>query len=78
METSTSYTGGILKVAGALRDKIKKAKPQMDPMRNRKESHKNVSSERKFRQNMDWISTGNTERVDVLDAQRCPMPQSAQ
>lgn len=48
--------------------KFEKAKPQMDPIRNRKEFYKNVSSERKFRENTDWISTGNTEGDDVLDA----------
>lgn len=46
--------------------KFEKAKPQMDPMRNRKEFYENVSSEKNFRENTDWISTGNTERDDVL------------
>lgn len=40
----------------------------MDPMRNREQFYKNVSSERTFRENTDWISTGNTEGADVLDA----------
>lgn len=41
----------------------------MNPTRNKqtKEFYKNISSEKKFRENMDWFSSDTTEGTDLLN-----------